>query len=257
MTARTWRLIVDGPLPGARDMALDRALLTGVAEGSSPPTLRLYTWERPTLTLGRFQDLSTVDLDLARLRGVDVAWRPTGGRAVLHDDELTYAVAATLADGVPRGVVASYRHLAAALAEAFGALGVEAEVTSARRGLPASAACYLATTQADLAVGASKLSGSAQVWDRDAVLQHGSFVVSRDPLLEAALTRLGADQASALETGTCTIEGMTRRRPSAEELREAVVAGFERALGISFEPGSWTGLESERARDLEPRFRVR
>ena len=182
----TWRLIVDGVEPGARNMALDHALLTGRAEGTSPPTLRLYRWERPTLTLGRFQDSGAVDLAEAMRRGVDVVRRPTGGRAVLHDDEVTYSVVAAIGDGVPRGVVASYRHFAAALAAAFRGLGVEAAVADATRGERGSASCYLASTQADLVAGASKLSGSAQVWDGEAVLQHGSFAVSRDAAGECA-----------------------------------------------------------------------
>jgi lipoate-protein ligase A len=252
---RTWRLIDDGPLRGARNMALDRALLAGRAEGTSPPTLRLYAWERPTLTLGRFQDAGTVDLAEAAARGFDVAFRPTGGRAVLHDDELTYSVVASTADGVPRGVVASYRHFAVALAETFASLGIPAEVTTSTRGRASTAACYLATTQADLAVGASKLSGSAQVWEGDAVLQHGSFVISRDVAAEAAVTRLDAGDAARLAAATCTIEGYTSRRPSPGKVREATVSAFERTLGIVLEPGEWTESELRAARNLESRFR--
>ncbi len=216
----------------------------------------MYEWERPTLSLGRFQDATTVDADSARERGVDVVRRPTGGRAVLHDDELTYAVVASTADGIPSGVVASYRHLGAALAGAFRRLGVPAEVTGTKRGSAASAACYLATTQADLAVGSTKLSGSAQVWEGDAVLQHGSFVIARDAGLEAALTRLDAAAAAALAAQTCTIEQFTGVRPSSAQLEDAVVSGFEAALGIGLRPGGWSEAELASARDLEPRFRV-
>jgi lipoyl(octanoyl) transferase len=247
---------MDGALPGVTNMALDRSLLAGRVAGTSPPTLRLYRWERPTLSLGRFQDSSSVDLGLATERGVDIVRRPTGGRAVLHDDELTYSVVASTVDGVPRGVVASYRHFAAALADAFIALGVPAEATPPRKGAKDSAACYLASSQADLAVGASKLSGSAQVWERDSVLQHGSFVVSRDVALESALTRLDSDGEKALATQTCTIEDVTGRRPETGELVQAVCAGFAYELGIALEPALWAEEEIATARDLEPRFRV-
>lgn len=256
MGTRAWRLIDDGPAPGARNMALDRALLAGLAAGTSPPTLRLYTWERPTLTIGRFQDAAGVDLEAAAARGFDAARRPTGGRAVLHDDELTYAVVASMAEGVPRGVVASYRYFAEALAAAFAALGVPAEVTPSRRRAAASAACYLATTQADLAVGASKLSGSAQVWEGEAVLQHGSFVVSRDVAAEAEVTRLDADAAARLAAETCTIEQYTGRRPGREQLAAALTSAFESTLGIELMPGGWRRDELEEARDLEQRFRL-
>ena len=175
---------------------------------------------------------------------------------MLHDDELTYSVVAGTADGVPRGVVASYRHLAAALADAFLALGVPAQVMPAKRGRQASAACYLATSQADVAVGASKLSGSAQVWEGEAVLQHGSFVITRDTDLEAALTRLSPEDADALRDGSCTIADVTGRRPEPAELVQAVVGGFANALGVGFEPCEWTAEEAAAAHDLEPRFRV-
>jgi lipoate-protein ligase A len=231
-------------------------MLTGRQSGDTPPTLRLYRWERPTLSLGRFQNAATVDLGLAAERGIDVVRRPTGGRAVLHDDELTYSVVAGVADGVPTGTVASYRHFAAALADAFLALGVTAEVTPSKRGAASSAACYLATSQADLAVGASKLSGSAQVWERDTVLQHGSFVVSRDVALEAGLTRLDAAGETALGATTCTIEEVTGRRPDPGELVQAVCAGFAFALGIALEPDDWAPDEVAAAHDLEQRFRV-
>ena len=255
MAAR-WRLIVDGAGPGARNMALDRALLAGRAAGSSPPTVRLYRWERPTLTLGRFQALGDVDLDLARSSGVDVVRRPTGGRAVLHDDEVTYSVTAALSDGVPRGTVASYRHFATALSAAFRDLGVDTQVTEASRGQRGSASCYLASTQADLVVGASKLSGSAQVWEREAVLQHGSFVVSRDVAFEAALLRLPPDQRALLEAETSTLASVTGSRPSTGRIEEAIADGFESGLGIVLEPGTYSEAELHVARDLDQRFRV-
>lgn len=236
-------------------MALDSALLSGRAEGTSPPTLRLYAWERPTLTLGRFQDAATVDLTEAAARCFDVVRRPTGGRAVLHDDELTYSVVASVTDGVPRGVVASYRHFAVALTEAFSLLGIPAEVTHSKHGRASSAACYLATTQADLAVGASKLSGSAQVWEGEAVLQHGSFVVSRDVAAEAAVTRLDVEDTARLAAATCTIEDYISARLIYGEVAEAVARAFERALGVTLEPGEWTEAELATAQDLEPRFR--
>jgi len=111
-------------------MALDRAVLEGRAAGTSPPTLRLYRWQVPTVSLGRFQPLAQVDLDVCGRRGFDVVRRPTGGRGVLHDDEVTYGIVAGTADGVPRGVAASYRHLSGALAEAYSLLGVPAQVTA-------------------------------------------------------------------------------------------------------------------------------
>jgi lipoate-protein ligase A len=89
-----WRLIIDGDLPGANNMARDVAILDAVAEGESPPTLRLYGWDPPCLSLGRHQGVDAADLSFCRAQGIDVVRRPTGGRALLHHLELTYSVTA-------------------------------------------------------------------------------------------------------------------------------------------------------------------
>lgn len=244
-----WRLLIDDADDGAWNMAVDGALLRSRASGGVP-TLRLYRWCRPTASLGRFQPLEDVDLEVCRHRGVDVVRRATGGRGVLHDDELTYSVTAAEADGVPRGVAASYRHLGQALLAAYVGLGVPAELTAGHAGRKGSAACYLAATQADLSLAGAKLSGSAQVWAEGAVLQHGSFVVSRDVEREASVFRLTRDAAEALCHDAVTIEGATGERPAIDALREAVVSGFESALGIELEPGTLSAEEEECARSL-------
>ena len=86
---RQWRLVVDGDLPGARNMARDVALLEAVADGEAPPTVRLYGWGPPCLSIGRHQGIEGADLAFCRAEGVDVVRRPTGGRALLHHLELT------------------------------------------------------------------------------------------------------------------------------------------------------------------------
>ena len=257
MARAVWRLIIDGRVDGALNMAIDRTLLEARAEGSSPPTLRLYRWRVPTVTLGRFQPLEQVDLAACARHGFDVARRPTGGRGVLHDDELTYAVTAALADGVPRGVTASYTRLSAALAQAYRSLGVPAELTARPRGERGAGACYLHATQADLSLGAAKLSGSAQVWKDDAVLQHGSFVISRDAAAEADVFLLGSRQAEALRTATATLESALGVAPGYDDVAEAVRAAFAGALEIDLEPGTLTAAEEGEARSSAPRHAVR
>jgi lipoate-protein ligase A len=251
-----WRLILDGPVEGAMNMALDRTVLRDVAAGEGCPTLRLYSWEVPTVTLGRFQSLEQVDMDVAARRGFDIVRRPTGGRGVLHDDELTYSVAARAADGIPRGVAASYRHLCTALAEAYRRLGVEAELTARARGERGAGACYLHATAADLSLGAAKLSGSAQVWHGDAVLQHGSFVLSRDVAAEAEVFRLDATGAAALDRETMTLERALSARPTLGDVAAAATGAFAEVLGIALEPGSFTKGEWARASAAAPQFRI-
>lgn len=249
-----WRLIVDGACDGVHNMAVDNALLGSRAAGG-PPTLRLYRWAVPTASLGRFQPADDVDWAECAVHGVEVVRRATGGRGVLHDDELTYSVSVAEADGVPRGVAASYRHLGTALLEAYRELGVAAELTDEHRGRR-SAACYLAATKADLSLAGAKLSGSAQVWRDGACLQHGSFVVSRDVAREAAVFRLADAAAVALAYDAVTIADAAGSRPTNAELTAAVVAGFERALGVEFEERGLTRAEQRSARVLEDAARV-
>lgn len=248
---RTWRLVVDErSLSGAWNMALDRALQLECAEGGSPPTLRLYGWARPTLTLGHFQSLDGIDLAACEAEGVDVVRRFTGGRAVLHDDEVTYAIVASESDGVPRGTAASYRYLCGALVEAYEELGVSAELTARPRGNRSSAACYLHATNADLSLGARKLSGSAQVWHRQTVLQHGSLVLSRDTEREGRVLTLGPKEVLALQASTATIGDALAEAPSRERLQRALVEGFERSFGISLTADGYTEAEVRRAEGL-------
>ena len=251
-----WRLLIDGPVEGATNMARDRAVQVAVDGGEAPPTLRLYRWATPTVTLGRFQQLEGLDLQAARELGVDVVRRFTGGRGVLHDDELTYAVVARIEDGVPRGVAASYRHLCAPLAAAYRDRGVDAELTERDRQSAPSAACYLATTRADLSLGAMKLSGSAQVWLGSTVLQHGSFTVTRDVAREARIFRLDEAGEAKLANVTTTIAQASGGRVAFDRIADAVIAGFERSLGVSFSVGELTAYEYELAESLLPQVLV-
>lgn len=242
----TWRLLIDDERPGAENMAVDRAILSCRAEGIVPPTLRLYRWRVPTVSLGRFQRAEDVDLAACERRGLEVVRRPTGGRGVLHDDEVTYSITAGVADGVPRGTAASYRHLCSVVASAYALLGVPAQLTARPRGRSESAACYLHATVADLSLGTEKLSGSAQVWNGDTVLQHGSFVVSRDCEAEAEVFGLDGEAARDLEGSTATLSSALGRRPSSDEIADAVVEGLARALNVRIELGDIVGEESAR-----------
>ncbi len=237
-------------------MAVDRAVQIARDRGLVPPTLRLYGWSRPTVSLGRFQDALGVDIDYCREHGVDVVRRFTGGRGVLHDDELTYCVVASESDGVPRGIANSYRYLSASLAEAYRLLGVAADLVPREGGAKDSAACYLHSSPADLSLGGRKLSGSAQVWLHDTVMQHGSFVITRDIAREARAFRLEPAAARALAATTVTLADELDALPPREELIEGVVAGFQRGLGVTFMKGSLTDRERDMATELSERVTV-
>ena len=182
-----FRLLIDPRLPGARNMAVDEALLRCMAPGGAP-VLRLYGFAPPCVSLGRFQ--AADDLGEYALRvhdGVDVVRRPTGGRAVLHDDEVTYAVVLGRHHLQPFTKRAAYRTSAALLLRLLNALGVRGAVQSSDAAVSAASAaaatdadpdCYRATGEYEITAGAKKLVGSAQITTRDAALQHGSIPLS-------------------------------------------------------------------------------
>jgi lipoyl(octanoyl) transferase len=213
----SWRLVddLDAGLDGAAQMAADDALLDAVAAGGAP-TVRLYRWAPPALSLGRFQPDDDVDRDACERLGVEVVRRPTGGKGLLHGGDLTYAVAMPRPDGAAGGVDAVYELLAGALIAGLASLGVDAAV--ARHDGPAGPVCFAAQQGADLRVGDRKLCGSAQVRRAGAVLQHGSIL----------LERLAFDETDLLVSRPGT-PGLTRAR-----LRAATVTLGE--LGAATDP---------------------
>ena len=181
---QAFRLLLDPRLPGARNMAVDEALLRCMAPDRAP-VLRLYGFAPPCISLGRFQAAGDLGEDAPRVRdGVDVVRRPTGGRAVLHDDEVTYAVVLGRHHLQPFTKRAAYRASAALLLRLLNALGVRGAVQPGDTAPSAAAAadadpdCYRATGEYEITAGAKKLVGSAQITTRDAALQHGSIPLS-------------------------------------------------------------------------------
>ena len=163
---RQWRLIYDQPTFGARNMALDEAILTAVAAGDAPPTLRLYSWTPPCLSLGYGQHAHEADLDRLAARGWGIVRRPTGGRAILHADELTYSLALPLDDPLAAGgVIDSYRRISAALLAALQRLGAQpsAERAPAESSQPLSPVCFETPSHYEITVAGRKLIGSAQM----------------------------------------------------------------------------------------------
>ncbi len=160
----------------AMNMAIDESVLTHHLNGEVPPTLRVFRWSQPSISLGRFQSIEReIVSERCKQLGVALVRRPTGGRAVYHHDEFTYSIVISKRYGVPPGVVAAYTYLAQGLLAALRLVGVQAELSDERVSKHPSAACFASSTQADLTSGGFKLIGSAQVWKDDALLQQGSL----------------------------------------------------------------------------------
>ncbi len=183
MSTTTWRLLVTGIADGPTNMAVDQAIMEAVAAGRVLPTLRFYAWEPPCLSLGYTQPVAEVDRARLAARGWDVVRRMTGGRAILHTDELTYSV--TLPDDDPLvagGIVESYRRLSTALTAGLVLLGASprADKRAERHGAAPGPVCFEVPSHYEITIEGKKLIGSAQVRKSSTVLQHGSLPLSGD-----------------------------------------------------------------------------
>jgi lipoate-protein ligase A len=227
----TWRLIddLDQPLDAAAQMAADVELLDSVAAGA-PSALRFYRWNPPALSLGRFQPDADVDFAACADRGVEVVRRPTGGRALLHGGDLTYAVAMSRPSGQQGTVDAIYQRVASGLIAGLDGLGVSAAV--ARHEGPAGAVCLATQQGADLRAGDRKLCGSAQVHRDDSVLQHGSVLLRRLRFDETDLLA-GQHDRAALRAATVTLEELGAATDP-EVVAAALVEGFGSVLNVEF-----------------------
>jgi lipoate-protein ligase A len=239
-------------------MAVDEAIARAVAEGLAPPTLRFYAWEPPCISLGRHQPLAAVNVKRCTELGCDIVRRPTGGRAILHTDELTYSVAARQDDPLMSGLILDvYLRLSAGLVEGLRRLGVEAEPApgTSRPGPDVSAACFEVPSAYEIMAGGKKLLGSAQNRRTGFVLQHGSLPLKGDltRLIDCLAFSSVAEQDKlrrSLAEHATTLERAAGRPISFEEAGDALVAGFESALEIEFRPGDLTESEQAWAAEL-------
>jgi lipoate-protein ligase A len=257
-----WRLLVTPPAHGAWNMAADEAILARIGRGQAPATLRLYAWDPPCLSLGSAQHYSDVDVTRLQHRGWEVVRRATGGRAILHTDELTYSViAATSEPAVSGSLLESYNRLAAALLRAAHVLGLAAEMKGSQRPAPHSAnpVCFEAPSAYEITVGGRKLIGSAQARRKEGVLQHGSLPLAGDltRITEVLVYPDNAQRSAAakrlLEHAT-TAESVLGRAVDWASAADAFASAFESELGIHF---TRSALEQDEAAMAEELVRVK
>lgn len=270
------RVLRHGPAPGARNMAVDEALMERARSGEV--TLRLYRWDPPCLSLGRNQEArGRYDRDAARERGIQIVRRPTGGRAVLHHREITYAVTAPA--GRWGSLRESYRLINRALLRGLAELGAEVREASEgpRDGTPGPTdrPCFRDPLPGEIVALGRKLVGSAQWRDRGALLQHGSILLRDDQALAEALRtsgRAGAEggdadgvprdpgdgeRPGAAEDpggGAVALEELLPRLPGHGDLADALVRGFAGETGLDARPSALDDGEESRARELEARY---
>ena len=248
------RLIISPPLDGATNMALDHALAQSVGADDSPPTLRLYRWDAACLSLGYFQPIREVNQAACARAGVGIVRRPTGGRAILHDDELTYSLTASAQDERLGGkILASYRVISAALLVGLQHLGVAADWAGADVGGAKSAACFDTPGDYEITVAGRKLIGSAQTRTSGAILQHGTLLLSADAARLHELLDLPNLSVADLATRMIALDEAAVRRIEFAEAASALIAGFEQAWKMQFIASEPTAAEWQRTADLRAR----
>jgi lipoate-protein ligase A len=253
----TWRFLDTGPCPAAFNLALDESIAIAVREGNAPPTLRLYSWQTPSVSIGYFQKIMDIDTGYCAEKNIPVIRRLTGGRAILHDDEITYSFSArTVSGSFSGGLLDSYRKISVAFALALSKIGIPPELKLVRRSRSAatsglrtkSPSCFQSVSYGEITIGGKKVIGSAQKRWADALLQQGAIPLAADGVDAMKVFRL--DTAQEIND---SFTGLHNVLPNFiyEDFKEAVRVSFEETLNGSFDASSLFPEEISTARKLQ------
>lgn len=255
---RQWRLIYDIATTGIRNMAIDEAILAAVCAGAAPPTLRFYRWSPPCLSLGYGQKAADADVSRIDALGWQMVRRMTGGRAILHTDELTYSL--TVPDTHPLAagdVVASYRRISQALAVGLHALGAAVEADRRAQSIPSSGAvCFETPSHYEITAQGRKLIGSAQIRRRGGLLQHGSLPLYGDlgricdVLVYADDSARAAARQQVYARALTLSQALNGRQVIWETAAEALAQAFANTFDLALSSGSLTEAEYTHAEHL-------
>jgi len=234
-----WRLIQDGASSGAWNMAIDEALLEG-ARQSGIPVLRFYSWNPACISLGRLQKVPPGVLKST----FDWVRRPTGGRAVLHQHEITYCavIPESCLEKENRSVIGAYNWLSQGFIVGLETLDIHAELTPAHRGRQMADNCFSAPAQCDFVVDGRKLIGAAQCRKYGIILQHGSILMHID----------AQSWQTALEGSMCDAVSLEALGLHADKkvIATALAKGLERRWNVKFEASELTEKEKSVASQL-------
>jgi lipoyl(octanoyl) transferase len=250
MEKETWKFVDSGYGSPSFNMALDEALLEWNSKGAFSPVIRFYGWNPPTLSIGYFQKVEKeINIEAVKNQGIGFVRRPTGGRGVLHEHELTYSVIVPESHSMmPNTVAEAYRVISEGILKGFHQLGLEAyfavpETTEERELLksPHSAVCFDTPSWYELVVEGRKVAGSAQTRQKGVILQHGSILLDMDEdklfsLFKYSNERVMERMKKSFKNKAVAINDLTSNRISMEQAKEAFKKGFEEGLNINLEP---------------------
>jgi lipoate-protein ligase A len=259
-----WRYIVTEGMSPAMNMAVDEAILQLHSEGKVPPTVRFYTWQPATLSIGYFQKAEK-EIDFTELRKHNLGFvrRPTGGRAVLHDQELTYSVVVSeIHPKMPSSVTEAYKVISLGLLHGFQNLGLQAEMVSLaseeekeKYSSPGSSACFDSPSWYELVVEGKKVAGSAQTRQKGVILQHGSILLDMDvdllfSLLKFPSERVKERMMESFRQKAVTINEVSPVRVSLQDAMNAFHKGFASGLEVELVETELTAEERALAEEL-------
>jgi len=266
-----WRLIKDSYHTGFMNMAIDEAIMIAHREGLVPPTIRLYQWSPPAVSLGYFQDLKKeIDVDNCKNLGIDIVRRPTGGKAVLHDKELTYSF--IIRENHPlinNSILETYKKISGGMIRGLSYLGVTAELVPLREKLKSDSLpkgekpeihhsdfksiCFSVPSQYEVQVKGKKIVGSAQVRKREIVLQHGSLLIEleKDKLF-SVFNFPSAQIRERFRTrfNATSLEEILKRKVNFSELSDILPRGFEEEFAVRLLEGKLTEQEEKTSKEL-------
>lgn len=244
-----WRYEDSGPWPGEINMRRDTEMAAELTYGEGRPSIRFYAWNPYAISIGWNQSLDDVDVEKAQAAGLDIVRRPTGGRAILHAEELTYCVAMP---ALGRGVQQAYEHISRALIEGLRRLGIDAAVERSQPNFAdlyresTGMACFSSAGRYEIKCGGRKLVGSAQRrYHRpdgtEVVLQHGSILIGPEHKRLVEFLRVPSDEYRdrlrwLLDEQTTDLQSLLCRAVSFGEVAGALKEGFQRVWNIRFEP---------------------
>lgn len=249
MNADKWRLLDTGQSGAHFNMALDEAIARMSIQNSTTPTLRIYRWNRLSVTLGRFQRALDLDMNFCESNDIPFVRRPTGGRAILHGDELTYSFSAGTLSGPFAGeLFKSYSLLSDVFLMAFLSLGLDAKASGRKRGVPVdkNPLCFSSTSYGEITIRGRKIIGSAQRRWPGGMLQQGSI-----PLDMTSPQALRVFSSSGHEADS--MMGLRESNPEItyRSLKEAIALGFSKSFGIDLEEGTLSEEETKMAKQFE------
>ncbi|MBY0122417.1 biotin/lipoate A/B protein ligase family protein [Bacillus sp. S/N-304-OC-R1] len=250
MAKETWRFIDSGAGSPSFNMALDEALLDWHSEGKIPPTIRFYGWNPATLSIGYFQKVDReIDMEAVKSHGLGFVRRPTGGRGVLHEHELTYSVIVSEEHPeMPKTVTEAYRVISEGILKGFHHLGMDAYFAVPRTDEekeslknPRSAVCFDAPSWYELVVEGRKVAGSAQTRQKGVILQHGSILLDIEEdklfsLFKYPNDRVKERMQKAFKNKAVAINEISKERITLEQAKEAFQKGFAEGLNIELVP---------------------